>query len=145
MTPLAHAAATPQPPLANLTRFTGRDSSEMKYPTKYWWANTPWEFNPDVNHCDDAAVVSCTEEIPSYGGRAKDRLERAQEKGSNVELYLFMRTPENVCLGAFTRRPHCFQRRCSQQVCDQIQLQGQNIDIWDLRHILIYFTMTADY
>lgn len=40
-----------------------------------------------------------------------------------------MRTPEYVCLGAFTSCPHRFQWWCSQQVSDQIQLQVQNTEI----------------
>lgn len=53
----------------------------------------------------------------------------AQTDGYQIQspslcFYLFMRTPEYVCLSAFTSRPHCFQRWCAQEICDQIQLRG---------------------
>ena len=32
-----------------------------------------------------------------------------QIQGPPDSSHLFMRTPEYVCLGAFTSRPHCFQ------------------------------------
>jgi len=40
----------------------------------------------------------------------------------NTGPHLFMRTPEYVCLSAFTSRPHCFQWWSAQEICDQIQL-----------------------
>jgi len=48
--------------------------------TKRPGTNTLREFNPDVKHCDDAAVASCTEEILTYGADGKIVLTKGKKR-----------------------------------------------------------------